>query len=263
MVPMHRWMVLPIGALLGVSACGTRETSEAPDGAGARSPAVVAASAPLPGFSADVPAGLVPGTVLPPAAPPAGGTPSGSSTTSGAAPAGTTTAASTPPGGSASTPSGTPPGGSRAGSAPSGSASPAASTSSASTPAATPATTPTGAAALAPGEISAATGVFTAAQAERGRAVYTNSCARCHMVSAHSGGAFASTWNTRRVSDLYELIYNTMPLDSPGSLTAQEYVDVVAYMLQLNGHPAGKSALVPDPAALRKVRIDIRSSTAP
>ena len=51
-----------------------------------------------------------------------------------------------------------------------------------------------------------------------------------------------------------------MPVDAPGSLTNQQYVDVVAYMLQLNGHPAGKSALAPDPAALRKVRIDIRST---
>ena len=80
------------------------------------------------------------------------------------------------------------------------------------------------------------------------------------MASAHSGPTFASTWNGRRVADLYDLLYSTMPLDAPGSLTEQQYADVVAYMLQLNGHPAGTSALPANPAALRKVRIDIRSA---
>lgn len=80
------------------------------------------------------------------------------------------------------------------------------------------------------------------------------------MTSQHSGGTFASTWNNRRVSDLYDLLYNTMPLDAPGSLTEQQYVDVVAYILQLNGHRAGKSALKADAAALRRLRIDIRST---
>ena len=107
------------------------------------------------------------------------------------------------------------------------------------------------------------TGVFTAAQAGRGRDVYTNSCANCHMTSAHTGGTFASNWNGKRVSDLYELIHSTMPVDNPGSLTAQQYADVVAYMLQLNGLPAGNTPLAADAAALRKIRIEFRSGTAP
>jgi len=105
--------------------------------------------------------------------------------------------------------------------------------------------------------VSAAKGVFTAAQATRGREVYTTACARCHTTAQHSGATFAATWNNRRVFDLYDILYNTMPLDDPGGLSEQEYVDVVAYILQLNGHTAGKAVLQPDPASLRKLRIDV------
>ena len=115
----------------------------------------------------------------------------------------------------------------------------------------------------AAGEISAASGVFTAAQAARGREVYTNACARCHMTTQHSGATFAATWNNRRVFDLYDILYNTMPLDDPGSLSDQAYADVVAYILQLNGHPAGKGQLPTDPASLKKLRIDIGTANDP
>jgi mono/diheme cytochrome c family protein len=111
-----------------------------------------------------------------------------------------------------------------------------------------------------PGDVSAATGVFTAAQAARGEEVYTNACARCHMTAQHSGATFAATWNNRRVFDLYDILLNTMPLDDPGSLSEQEYIDVVAYILKINGHPAGKASLKPDPATLRTIRIDIKAT---
>ncbi len=113
----------------------------------------------------------------------------------------------------------------------------------------------------APTGTSAATGVFTAAQADHGREVYTNTCANCHMAGEHSGAKFASTWNSRRVFDLYDVIYNTMPVDNPGGLSDQEYIDVVAYILQLNGHPAGKIALPADAATLKDLRIDVRGAS--
>jgi len=121
----------------------------------------------------------------------------------------------------------------------------------------------TAAPAGSPGDVSAATGVFTAAQATRGEEVYTNACARCHMTTQHSGATFAATWNNRRVIDLYDILLNTMPLDDPGSLSDQDYIDVIAYILQINGHPAGKAALKADPATLKTLRIDIRKATGP
>ena len=111
--------------------------------------------------------------------------------------------------------------------------------------------------------ISVATGVFTAVQATRGHEVYSASCGQCHTMAQHSGGAFAAAWNGRRLSDLYEIVRNTMPLDNPGGLTDQEYVDVIAYMLELNGVPAGKTPLPADAAALRGLRIEVKPSAGP
>ncbi len=101
-------------------------------------------------------------------------------------------------------------------------------------------------------------GLYTTAQASRGEEVYAMVCSQCHMQAQHSGPVFATTWNGRRVFDLYDLIANSMPMNDPGSLSTQEYVDVVAYILKLNAVPAGSSALRADEASLKQKRIEIR-----
>ena len=113
---------------------------------------------------------------------------------------------------------------------------------------------------MAPAGVSVTTGVYTAAQAARGHEVYTSSCAQCHTMAQHSGSTFAAAWNNRRLYDLYEIIHTTMPLDNPGGLGEQEYIDVVAYMLELNGVAAGKAALTADAGALKALRIDVKPS---
>jgi S-disulfanyl-L-cysteine oxidoreductase SoxD len=45
-----------------------------------------------------------------------------------------------------------------------------------------------------------------------------------------------------------------MPQDRPGSLSAEEYADVVAYILRLNGRPAGERELPADAALLARMR---------
>ena len=117
---------------------------------------------------------------------------------------------------------------------------------------------PAPAATTVPVGVSVTTGVYSAAQAARGREVYTTSCAQCHTVAQHSGSTFAAAWNNRRLFDLYDIVQMTMPLDNPGGLGEQEYIDVVAYMLELNGVPAGKAALRADAAALKTLRIDVK-----
>jgi hypothetical protein len=47
-----------------------------------------------------------------------------------------------------------------------------------------------------------------------------------------------------------------MPEDAPGSLSADEYVRVIAYLLEMNDMPAGTTDLPVDEAALRLIRID-------
>lgn len=100
------------------------------------------------------------------------------------------------------------------------------------------------------------TGFFTVEQAERGEQTYSNTCSFCHATSQFSGSTFMRSWGGAPVDQLYSLIASTMPYDAPGSLSTQQYVDVVAYILELNDLPAGDSELPTDPAALSEIRIE-------
>jgi hypothetical protein len=46
-----------------------------------------------------------------------------------------------------------------------------------------------------------------------------------------------------------ETIQTTMPYDSPGRISRQEYTDIVAYILRLNRAPTGEVELPSDAAA--------------
>jgi hypothetical protein len=67
-------------------------------------------------------------------------------------------------------------------------------------------------------------------------------------------------WAGQTVDDLYGFISTAMPDANPGSLTAEQYADVVAYLLSLNGYPAGESELPTDRDLLRGLRIESASS---
>ena len=111
--------------------------------------------------------------------------------------------------------------------------------------------------------ISVMTGVYTKDQAARGAQVYATSCGQCHTMGQHSGTRFEAAWNNRKLFDLYDIVRNTMPVDNPGGLTDEEYLDVISYMLHLNGIPAGKTALDSDPATLKGLRIEVRPTAGP
>lgn len=106
-------------------------------------------------------------------------------------------------------------------------------------------------------------GVYTAQQAARGRNVYAGVCSSCHSTSTHTGPPFFSRWGGQPISELYGLISETMPQMEPASLSKQEYIDVVAYLLQLNRMPAGEKELKADPALLKAIRIDTAAATPP
>jgi mono/diheme cytochrome c family protein len=98
---------------------------------------------------------------------------------------------------------------------------------------------------------------YTAEQAARGTSVYLETCARCHPPGQLDGENFAAGWHQARASTLFTTLRNTMPQDRPGSLTDEQYADVIAYMLQRNRVPAGTIALTTDTVALRQLRIDL------
>lgn len=118
---------------------------------------------------------------------------------------------------------------------------------------------------LVAGEVCAAgvnSGVFTTAQAERGKPIYDAECAACHGPTLGGGGGgpalsgpFWTAWEGRTVGELFTLTKNSMPANGPGRLKDQEYADVVAYMLSVNRYAAGKTDLPADADALNGIDI--------
>jgi mono/diheme cytochrome c family protein len=87
---------------------------------------------------------------------------------------------------------------------------------------------------------------FTAEQAERCERTFTTVCSVCHGRSEFTGPIFELTWMAEPVGHLFQHISTAMPQDRPGSLSPVEYAAVVAYLLQLNGRPAGDRELPTD-----------------
>lgn len=97
-------------------------------------------------------------------------------------------------------------------------------------------------------------GVFTTAQAERGRGFYAEHCASCHGANlegaenrALRGERFWVSWQEASVDELLSQISTNMPFSEDGSLKgtlgADTYNDIVAHILQGNGFPPGAGEL--------------------
>lgn len=107
---------------------------------------------------------------------------------------------------------------------------------------------------LSPSAAAAAEGIFTDAQAGRGRSTFDEACSDCHTNSEFRGGVFQRNWGRRTVYSFYRTVRSTMPDDNPGGLDEQVYLDVVSYILRMNGHAPGGSELAAD-SPMREVRI--------
>jgi quinoprotein glucose dehydrogenase len=110
----------------------------------------------------------------------------------------------------------------------------------------------------------ASSGVYTQAQAARGQAKYSATCAACHgenmggadVAPPLTGSTFSGNWKGQTAGDLATRIRTTMPLDNPGSLGQAAVADVTAYILSKNGYPAGQTELARDASLLQQVKID-------
>lgn len=111
-------------------------------------------------------------------------------------------------------------------------------------------------------------GVYTAEQAARGEAAYST-CSRCHGRRLNGAAddpdqksspplaraPFLRNWDGRSLATLFEYSRATMPQNNPGSLSDQQYVDIIAYMLSISEAPAGHAELALDPASLGRIVI--------
>jgi len=109
--------------------------------------------------------------------------------------------------------------------------------------------------------------VYTAEQAERGLEAYQQECAQCHLddllgdgiAPALIGAPFHFRWSDLSVGVMVVAIRTTMPQGAPASLSPQAYVDIVAYMLEVNDFPAGDTELPTDQTELESIIISQES----
>lgn len=94
--------------------------------------------------------------------------------------------------------------------------------------------------------------VYTLAQAEQGADVYRLNCASCHgdMLDGATGPglrghAFRQLVASQGMTayNLFTVISQNEPENRPGSLSQEEYNDVLAFILQQNGYPYGRDEL--------------------
>ena len=105
-------------------------------------------------------------------------------------------------------------------------------------------------------------GVYTTAQANTGRDLFASACQNCHTPTVHSGPPFKNKWYGRDLGDLFGYMRREMPKSDPGSLSDEEYMLAIAYLLRINGMPPGNDPLPADSAALHEIRLDsVRSAT--
>src|SRR4051794_30708643 len=106
-------------------------------------------------------------------------------------------------------------------------------------------------------------GVYTAAQAKPGEAMYKEQCAACHGDDLRGSGPmpplagddFVKNW--KNVGELFDKIHSSMPASAPGSLTDAQTADIIAYMFSIGKFPAGQTELEGKMEPLTNITIDV------
>ncbi len=100
-------------------------------------------------------------------------------------------------------------------------------------------------------------------QVARGSTVYRNHCVECHGEAmegfgpfpALAGRVFREHWAGRPLAELHTLVTELMPLTAPGSLSPQQYADVIAYVFSRNGVLPGEVELDPEAEGVLEMAI--------
>jgi cytochrome c len=109
-------------------------------------------------------------------------------------------------------------------------------------------------------------GVYTEAQAARGKDLYSKECGSCHgpeltggeMAPGLSGGEFLAGWDGLTMGDLFERVRISMPQNAPGSLSGQTNADILAFVLSSNKFPAGTTELQKDAMVLKDIKFEAK-----
>jgi S-disulfanyl-L-cysteine oxidoreductase SoxD len=107
-------------------------------------------------------------------------------------------------------------------------------------------------------------GVYSEAQAERGKKIYTDHCLTCHgadmkgvgnRAPALVGDRFMQNWENTTANNLFEKLRDTMPASYPDSVSDASKIDAMAFLFKSNGFPAGQTELKLDQEDLDDIQI--------
>jgi mono/diheme cytochrome c family protein len=94
--------------------------------------------------------------------------------------------------------------------------------------------------------------VYTTAQAARGEALFAAKCRSCHVTESLAGNTalplkadlFIERWREDYLQSLFNKMIGFMPPPNVSPrLKDEEYVDIISFLLQQNGYPAGAQEL--------------------
>jgi mono/diheme cytochrome c family protein len=93
-------------------------------------------------------------------------------------------------------------------------------------------------------------GWYTTEQAASGAKAYQKTCASCHgaklegaMGPALVGKQFWLAYGGKKISTLWSAVHTQMPMMAPGSVSARNSINIMAFLLQKNGLPSGSRPL--------------------
>jgi len=97
-------------------------------------------------------------------------------------------------------------------------------------------------------------GVYSDEQAGRGGQLFGEACMVCHQPEEFAVGGYMEGWSGMNANDFVEFVRSTMPEDNPGRLKRAEYIDIIAFLFQQNGLPAGETEM--ERASLKTIQIE-------
>jgi S-disulfanyl-L-cysteine oxidoreductase SoxD len=112
-------------------------------------------------------------------------------------------------------------------------------------------------------------GIYTDAQAARGKDAFVMSCSNCHALDlsgtvrapALKGERFMLDWQNGSVNSLFTKIRDSMPATYPETVADDVKLDIITYLLQVNAFPAGASELRLNTAELESIQIKKKGSS--
>lgn len=97
-------------------------------------------------------------------------------------------------------------------------------------------------------------GIYTAAQAAKGKELYGQVCESCHNPGKFAGAEFTRAYGSKPLSEI-DAAMSEMPMDNPGSLKREDVASLIAYFLEMNKYPAGQTTLSGEADALKAIMV--------